>query len=100
MQAGPFNTGCCATNTYYHQAKCSATSPPSPGPSPSYSYDDGDYVERDDEYLSSVTVTEQGSLVFGTSNPTTDGSGGAVVTRDIADDPFMGTAAMAWLEVF
>ena len=47
-----------------------------------------------------MTVTEQGSLVFGTSNPTTDGSDGAVVTRDIADDPFMGTAAMAWLEVF
>ncbi len=61
---------------------------------------DGDYIERDDEYLSSVTVTEQGSLVFGTSNPTTDGSDGAVITRDIADDPFMGTAAMAWLEVF
>jgi hypothetical protein len=61
---------------------------------------DGDYVEREDEYLSSVTVTEQGSLVFGTSNPTTDGSEGAVVTRDIADDPFLGTAAMAWLEVF
>ena len=61
---------------------------------------DGDYVEHDDEYLSGVTVTEQGSLVYGTSNPTTDGSDGAVVTRDVADDPFLGTAAMAWLEVF
>ena len=61
---------------------------------------DGDYVEHEDEYLSGVTVTEQGSLVYGTSNPTTDGSDGAVVTRDVADDPFLGTATMAWLEVF
>ena len=22
VHAGPFNTGCCATDTYYHQAKC------------------------------------------------------------------------------
>jgi hypothetical protein len=60
---------------------------------------DEDYIEHDDEYLSGVTVTEQGSLVYGTSNPAADGSEG-IVTRDIAEDPFMGTAAMAWLEVF
>lgn len=22
VQSGPFNTGCCATDTYYHEAKC------------------------------------------------------------------------------
>jgi len=60
---------------------------------------DDDYIEHDDEYLSGVTVTEQGSLVYGTSNPAADGSEG-IVTRDVADDPFLGTAAMAWLEVF
>lgn len=60
---------------------------------------DEDYIEHEDEYLSGVTVTEQGSLVYGTSNPSGDGSDG-IVTRDVADDPFMGTAAMAWLEVF
>jgi hypothetical protein len=60
---------------------------------------DADYIEHEDEYLSGVTVTEQGSLVYGTSNPAADGSEG-IVTRDVAEDPFMGTAAMAWLEVF
>jgi len=60
---------------------------------------DEDYIEREDEYLSGVTVTEQGSLVYGTSNPSGDGSDG-IVTQSVEDDPFLGTAAMAWLEVF
>jgi hypothetical protein len=61
---------------------------------------DTDYIEHDDEYLSSVTVTEQGTVIYGTSNPTTDGSGAAVQTLEVVNDPFLGTAAMAWMEVF
>ena len=61
---------------------------------------DTDYVEHDDEYLSSVAVTEQGTIIYGTSNPTTDGSGAAVETIEVVNDPFLGTAAMAWMEVF
>ena len=61
---------------------------------------DTDYVEHEDEYLSSVTVTEQGTIIYGTSNPTTDGSGAAVATIEVVNDPFLGTAAMAWMEVF
>ncbi len=59
---------------------------------------DADYVEHEDQYLSAVTVTEQGSLLYGTSN--VDASGDAVTSIDIVNDPFLGTAAMAWLEVF
>ena len=61
---------------------------------------DTDYVEHEDEYLSSVAVTEQGTIIYGTSNPTTDGSGAAVETIEVVNDPFLGTAAMAWMEVF
>jgi len=61
---------------------------------------DTDYVEHEDEYLSSVSVTEQGTIIYGTSNPTTDGSGAAVSTIEVVNDPFLGTAAMAWMEVF
>jgi hypothetical protein len=61
---------------------------------------DGDYVAHEDEYLSSITVTEQGKIMYGTSNPDVDGSGAVVEAIDVANDPFLGTAAMAWLEVF
>ena len=61
---------------------------------------DKDYVEFDDEYLSSVTVTEQGTLLVGTSSPDTDYGDQIVTAIDVEDDPFLGTAAMAWLEVF
>jgi hypothetical protein len=61
---------------------------------------DKDYIEYEDEYLSSVTVTEQGSLLVGTSSPDTDYGDKIVTAIDVEDDPFLGTAAMAWLEVF
>jgi hypothetical protein len=47
-----------------------------------------------------LTVTEQGTLIYGTSNPDMDGSGAELQQLTVTNDPFLGTAAMAWLEVF
>lgn len=61
---------------------------------------DDDYVEEEDSYISGVTVTDKGTLFYGTSDVTTDGSGDAVGTITAATDPFLGTDTLAWMEVF
>jgi hypothetical protein len=47
-----------------------------------------------------VTVTDKGTLFYGSSDVLTDGSGDAVGTIDVENDPFLGTQTMAWMEVF
>ncbi|MEC8423523.1 MAG: hypothetical protein VX000_07080, partial [Myxococcota bacterium] len=61
---------------------------------------DDDYVEEEDSDISGVTVTDKGTLFYGTSDVTTDGSGDAVGTITAATDPFLGTDTLAWMEVF
>lgn len=59
---------------------------------------DLDYEEYDG-YVSGVTVTEQGRLFFGVQGVGDAGVAG-VGSLDAAGDPFLGTAALAWMEVF
>lgn len=59
---------------------------------------DDPYIEEDG-YTSGVSVTDQGNLVYGVHNADmTDTSD--LGFRDALGDPFMGTAALAWMEVF
>ncbi len=50
-------------------------------------------------YVSGVYPGE-GMVYFGTANPTTDGSGSAVETIVAVTDPFLGTATVAWMELY
>lgn len=52
-----------------------------------------------DGYPSSVTVSETGTLFYGTSNPGTDGAG-AVGELSSVSDPYMGTKTLGLREVF
>ena len=58
---------------------------------------DTPYVEQEG-YVSGVTVTSYGTVLYGSANPTTDESVVEVVR--VATDPFMGTAAVAWMEIY
>lgn len=58
---------------------------------------DTPYVEQDG-YVSGVTVTSYGTVLYGSANPTTDES--VVEVIRVATDPFMGTAAVAWMEIY
>ncbi len=60
---------------------------------------DDDFIEED-SYVSGVTVTDKGTLFYGTSDVTTDGSGDAVGTITAATDPYLGTQTLAWMEIF
>lgn len=61
--------------------------------------DSGDtsFVEYD-SYVSGVTVTEQGNLVYGIADADMDGND--IGFRSALGDPFLGTATLAWMEVF
>lgn len=61
--------------------------------------DDDEYVEVEG-YPSAVTVTTQGTVLVGTSNPTVDGSDDAITVINSATSPFMGTNTLAWMEKF
>jgi len=58
------------------------------------------YEEHEDSYISGVTVTDKGTLFYGSSDVVTDGSDEAVHTIESSTDPFLGTATVAWMEVF
>lgn len=58
---------------------------------------DTPYVEQEG-YVSGVTVTSYGTVLYGSSNPSDDGS--IIEVLRVATDPFMGTAAIAWMEIF
>ena len=61
---------------------------------------DNNYIEEEDSYISGVTVTDKGTLFYGTSNVATDGSSSPVGALSAASDPFLGTNTLAWMEVF
>ncbi len=61
---------------------------------------DAAYVEVDG-YPSNLTITEQGTLFYGVSNPDTSKSGGSAVGEITAlSDPFMGTLTLGLREIF
>ena len=53
-----------------------------------------------DGYVSSVAVTDAGTIVYGAAGVTADGSSGAVGAISSATNPFLGTSTIAWMEVF
>ena len=61
---------------------------------------DANFIEAEYAYVSGLTVTDKGTLFYGTSNATTDGSGSPVGTINPANDAFLGTATLAWMEIF
>jgi Neisseria PilC beta-propeller domain len=61
---------------------------------------DAAYIGEEDSYLSSVTISDKGTVFYGTSSVLTDGSGAAVGTIDVVNDPYLGTMTMSWLETF
>ena len=58
---------------------------------------DTPYIEQDG-YVSGVTVTAYGTVLYGAANPNPDES--VVETLRVATDPFMGTATVAWMEIY
>jgi hypothetical protein len=62
--------------------------------------DDPAYIEVDG-YPSSLSISEQGTIFYGTSAPDTTQSGGAAVGEiTAAADPFMGTRTMGLREIY
>ncbi len=59
---------------------------------------DADYVETDG-YVSGVTAGD-GMIYYGSANPSMDGSDAAAETIRVATDPFLGTTAIAWMEIY
>ena len=61
---------------------------------------DADYIEVDG-YPSNLTITEQGTLFYGVSNPDISKSGASAVGEVAAiSDPFMGTKTLGLREIF
>jgi len=58
---------------------------------------DTPYIEQEG-YVSGVAVTAFGTVLYGSATPESDLS--VVETLRVATDPFMGTAAIAWLEIY
>lgn len=61
---------------------------------------DANFIEAEDAYVSGLTVTDKGTLFYGTSNAATDGSQSPVGTISPANDAFLGTSTLAWMEIF
>lgn len=61
---------------------------------------DDSNIEVADNYVSNVAVGANGTLYYGTANPTTDGSAAAVDTFGSVTDSFLGTSAVSWMEVY
>ncbi len=59
---------------------------------------DDDYIEEEDSYVSGITVSDHGTVFYGTSDP--DATGNTIGTITAATDPFLGTNTLAWMEVF
>ena len=57
---------------------------------------DDDYVEYEGERLSGVAVTDQGTIMVGTS----DGAGADLESIEAVTDPYAGTAVIGWMEIF
>jgi len=61
---------------------------------------DDAYIEEEDSYISGIAVTDMGTVLYGTSNVVTDGSADALGTISVANDPFLGTETVSWMEMF
>lgn len=61
----------------------------------------GDEAATDptDGYLSQPTVTEMGTVIYGSATPATDGSSAIVETITAAGSQMLGTRTMAWMEM-
>ena len=59
---------------------------------------DDDYIEEEDSYVSSITVSDHGTIFYGTSDP--DATGNTLGAISAVTDPFLGTDTLAWMEVF
>ena len=59
---------------------------------------DDDYIEEEDSYVSGITVSDHGTVFYGTSDP--DATGSTIGAITAATDPFLGTETLAWMEVF
>lgn len=59
---------------------------------------DSPYVETDG-YVSGVSAGD-GTIYYGSANPTVDGSSAAAEIIRTATDPFLGTTAIAWMEIY
>ena len=57
---------------------------------------DDEYYEYDGERLSGVVVSEQGTVMVGTSS----GSDTDLEVIEVATDPYAGTAVIGWMEIF
>jgi len=57
---------------------------------------DSDYQEFEGERVSGIAVGKTGTLYVGTS----DGSASGLTSIDAATDPYLGTANIAWMEIF
>lgn len=61
---------------------------------------DSDTITSSSSYISGITVTDAGTIIYGTSGVTTDGSTSAVGTFDSSTNPFLGTSTVGWMEIF
>ena len=57
-------------------------------------------ITSSSSYISGITVTDAGTIIYGTSGVTTDGSSSAVGIFDSSTNPFLGTSTVGWMEVF
>jgi len=57
---------------------------------------DDPYLEYEEQRLSGVAVTDKGTIMVASS----DGDGTDLETIESATDPYLGTATIAWMEVF
>lgn len=61
---------------------------------------DNPSISTASSYISGITVTDAGTIMYGTSAVSTDGSSDAVGTISGATNPFLGTTSVAWMEIF
>jgi hypothetical protein len=59
-----------------------------------------DVGDADGGYSSGVTITDAGTIIYASSSLSTDGSSDAMGVIDSATNPFLGTATIAWMEMF
>lgn len=61
---------------------------------------DNSSVSVANSYISSVAVTDAGTVVYGTSTVSTSTSQDSMKVMSSATNPFLGTSTIAWMEVF
>ena len=61
---------------------------------------DNPSISTTGSYISGITVTDAGTVIYGSSGVSTDGTADAVGTLDNTNNPFLGTATVGWMEIF